>query len=187
MSAIVWPLFETDQSDSDLRTRRGVCVEAYASEHSISHSMLPSAGARRSARSQPIELLKIAAPLPSRPKVLSFVDEAVRQRYLCERSGLQAHGLEGLPTGSPDVERSTRNAMMPSGPEAGSSFAKTRQTSALHALVTNVFTPLSRYPPSTRVALVWRLNASDPASVQSLRARPINSPRHNAASSQVGC
>jgi hypothetical protein len=49
----------------------------------------------------------------------------------------------GLPTESPGVARSTRNALIPNGPMPSPSRANTRNTSATGALEMKVFRPFS--------------------------------------------
>ncbi len=79
-------------------------------------------------------------------------------------------------TRSPGVPRSTRKAVRPKAPRAGSSVARTMSMSATGALVMNILLPAKIYVSPRFVARVWRLKMSEPASRSLAASAPIHSP-----------
>ena len=68
-----------------------------------------------------------------------------------------------LPTANPSLARSTRNAVMPRCPAAGSTVANTMKKSASAAFVIQSLRPVSTQSSPSRTARVARENASLPA------------------------
>src|SRR5258706_2696429 len=147
---------------------------AYFTQISMMRCMAPRWLARMQIRSHSIEEVKTACPpnsLPSRFETgisqscseISAMGD-VRNPILCSLR----------PTVRPGVPLSTRNAVTPFAPRVGSRFAKTIVTSALGALLLNVFEPFSTYLSPLRSARVFKLYASepDPGSVMACRPKP---------------
>src|SRR5215510_1343203 len=136
----------------------------------------PTALARMQPRSQVIDRVNRNAPPPSLPSRFSS-DTSQFSKNTSANGEVRTPIFSSLrETFIPGELFSTRNALIPSGPRALSTVANTRSTSATGPLVTKILLPFRMYLDPFLIAVVVRLNASEPLFGSLMALPPISVP-----------
>src|SRR6266487_1078222 len=122
----------------------------------------PTALANMQPRSQVIDRVNRKAPPPSLPSRFSFGTSQFSKNTSAIGDVRRPIFSSLRATFIPVESFSTRNAVIPSGPRVLSTVANTTSRSATGPLVTKILLPLTMYLDPFLMAVVARLNVSEP-------------------------
>src|SRR2546423_3729187 len=136
----------------------------------------PTALDRMQPRSQVIDLVNKNVPPPSLPSRFSSGTSQFSKNTSAIGDVRNPIFSSLRATFIPGESFSTKKALIPSGPRVLSTVAKTTRRSATGPLVTKILLPLRMYLEPFLVAVVARLNASEPLLGSLMALPPMNVP-----------